>query len=427
MPRKTEVTMTERRVAALPVGRHSVGGAEGLRLQVTPTSKTWTFRYRVGGKQREAGLGPLATGDKRAVAARGRGDALTLKEARAKAVALRALVLDGRDPLNEARHSKGSTTASPSSDRTFGRAAELVIEARAEKWTNTKSAAQWRSSLNTHAKALMTMHVNAITKSDVLDVLRPIWKSHTETASRVRQRIEVVMSYAIFLEWRTASNPATWKGGLVHALADPRKVTPVTHHAAVNFEHMPALVTKLRGIDTVPARALELLIYTAARSREVRGAVWSEFDLDARLWTIPAMRMKARTKHIVPLSKPAIALLKSLPDGDADTLLFLSPVGKELWDVPLAKVLKKLAPSVTVHGLRSSFRRWAVTTSHSFEAAEVALAHQLGNATSRAYVRGDPLIEQRVPLMEDWGRFLAAPARSATVSPIRFAHKRASR
>jgi integrase len=288
--------------------------------------------------------------------------------------------------------------------------AEALIESKRPGWRNAKHAAQWKSTLETYAcPKLSSLNVQAVDADAVLSVLRPIWTTKTETASRVRQRIEAVLDYATAIRARTGENPARWKGHLDHLLAKPSKVRVVKHHAALDWREAPTFMAKLAKRAGIDAQALAFTILTAARSGEVRGMKWGELDLEDAVWTVPGSRIKAGREHRVPLQPAAIALLGE--PGDPDELVFPSPIkpGKPLSDATLAAVLKRMGQNATVHGFRSTFRDWAgETTSHPREVIEAALAHKLRDKAEAAYARGD-LFQKRRKLMEDWADYLASP------------------
>jgi integrase len=325
---------------------------------------------------------------------------ITLARAREKAMEARRLVKEGIDPLADRRRSKGLT---------FKAAAEALIESRKSGWRNARHRAQWSSTLASYAYAkLGDLDVKLVTAADVLEVLRPIWSTKPETASRVRQRIEAVLDYATVLGAREGDNPARWKGHLNHLLPAPNKVRQVEHHAALDWREAPGFMAELAKREGIAARALAFLILTAARSGEVRGVTWAEIDDADGAWTLPADRMKAARQHRVPLTQAALALLGDR--GAADALVFPSPSDpkKPLSDMTLTAVLKRMGRSdLTAHGFRSTFRDWAgETTAHPREVIEAALAHRLKDKAEAAYARGDLFVKRR-RLMEDWSAFLS--------------------
>jgi integrase len=383
--------LTDRTVKTVGPGRYSDGTVKGLMLLVRDNgSRAWVLRYQIGGRRRDMGLGPYPE--------------IGLADAREKALDARRLIKrDGKDPLGERARAK---------IKTFRETAGALIESKRPGWRNAKHAEQWSSTLETYAyPKLGALDVNIVDTTAVLDVLRPIWTTKTETASRVRQRIEAVLDYATATRARTGDNPARWRGHLDHLLAKPSAVHKVKHHAALDWRQAPhfmAELAKRRGVD---ARALAFTILTAARSGEVRGMKWGELDLEDAVWTVPASRIKASREHRVPLEPAAIALLGE--PGEADELVFPSPVkaGKPLSDAALAAVLERMGyDNVTVHGFRSTFRDWAgETTPHAREVIETALAHKLKDKAEAAYARGD-LFRKRRRLMQDWAAHLAARA-----------------
>lgn len=379
-------------------GRISDGTVPGLYLSFTATgAKSWTFIWQKGGKFREMGLGSY--------------EAVDLTAARARAFELRKIVKAGGDPLAE------TDTASQMRE-TFGDVADTFITEMSPAWDNPKHVAQWKTTLSDdYCADLRPKPIDEVTTTDVLAVLKPIWAKVPETASRLRGRMERVLDAAKARGLRTGENPARWRGHL-DQLLPPRKKLTRGHHAAMAYADVPAFTKRLRTAKGIAAKALELAILTAARSGEVRLAQWGEFDLEAGVWTVPAERMKARREHRVPLSAPAIALLKAirkpqgaeerLPDPDAAELVFPSAkLERPLSDMTLSAVLRRMKlDTITVHGFRSSFRDWAAEeTDHPREVAEAALAHIVGDATERAYRRGDAL-EKRRRLMEDWAAYV---------------------
>ena len=379
----------------LPVGMHADGG--GLWFRVQPGGRSWVFRYRSRstGKERLMGLGSFSD--------------VSLAKAREKAAVARQQLHDGLDPLEEKKASKAVVVAERS--RTFQETAEGYIQAHRAGWKNAKHADQWRSTLEMHAfPTFGTKPVAQVTVDDVLGALSPIWTTKTETARRVRARIESVLSYAGSRGWRTGANPAAWKGLLEHSLPKPSRVSQIVHHGAVPWRDMPAVMAALARSEGMGALAVRFACLTAARSMEVRAAPWSEIDLPDRMWVIPAARMKMKREHRVPLSGPAIEILEKvrpLASTPTDLVFPGGRPGRPLSDVALSKALHLAAGTkdVTVHGLRSTFRDWcAEATDHPHEVAEMALAHVIANRVEAAYRRGD-LFEKRRAVMEEWGRF----------------------
>ncbi len=253
----------------------------------------------------------------------------------------------------------------------------------------------------------------------MLQILEPIWATRTETASRLRGRIELILDWATVRGHREGLNPARWRGHLDKLLARPSKVAKVEHHPALPIDQMPQFVSDLRGAAGLGARALEFAILTAARSGEVRGARWSEFDLGSKVWTVPASRMKAGREHRIPLSDAAVQLLGRLPRSGDSELVFAAPRGGELSDMTLTAVLRRMQLNAVPHGFRSTFKDWASErTAYPNEMSELALAHAVGDKTEAAYRRGD-MFERRRRMMDDWAKFLATPPGQGAVVPIR--------
>ena len=385
-------------------GRYSDGG--GLYLTIgAGNRRSWVFLYRIrgSGKQREMGLGPAAT--------------VTLAQARSKAAAARAALDAGDDPIAAARADDGEVP-------TFGDMAEEVISSLESSWRSDKHPAQWRSTLEAYAGRLKPKRVDEITTEDVLAVLKPIWTSKAETASRVRGRIEKVLDAAKAKGHRDGENPAQWRGHLDHLLGRRQKLQR-GNHAALPYDELPKFMADLRRQEGLAPAALEFLILTAARTGELLrklrdgvplGAKWSEIDFEAKVWTIPAERMKAGVEHRVPLSARAIAILKSVePLKPADGFLFPGQKpGHPLSEMACGMVLRRMNHShVTVHGFRSTFRDWCgEETNFPRDVAEAALAHVVGSSVERAYRRKDAL-EKRRTLMEAWADY-CEPAATAT-------------
>ncbi len=387
-------------------GLHFVGYITGLALQVKGSgAKSWILRCVVGGRRRDMGLGSYPS--------------VGLAQARQKAAEARELIRQGVDPIERQRSALSALKASLASQLTFKETAKAYMSAHETTWKNAKHAQQWRNTLKEYAyPAFGDLLVRDIEKEHVLSALRPIWNSKNETASRLRGRIELVLSYAMQAGYRPEGlNPARWKGGLDKLLAAPSKVQKTKHFKALAANEISEFFQKLAKVEGQGARALEFAILTAARSGEVRGATWSEIDIRGKMWTVPAARMKAGKEHRVPLSNAAIKLLESLPLTESD-LVFPSPRGGMLSDMTLTGVLRRMKVGVTAHGFRSTFRDWvAESTTFPNEVAEMALAHTISNKSEASYRRGD-MFEKRAVMMEEWARFVYNPFLPATIHPI---------
>jgi integrase len=291
---------------------------------------------------------------------------------------------------------------------TFEQSARTYLSAHEAGWRNAKHAGQWRATLETYAYPVMgRLLVRDVTLPHVLAVLEPIWQNKTETAVRLRGRIESILDWAAARGYRDGLNPARWRGHLDKMLAQPSKVAKRDHHAALSLEELGAFMKRLRKQEGVGARALEFVILTAARSGEVRGAKWSEIDLADNLWTVPGERMKAGKEHRVPLSGAVTKLLRALPRMEGSDLVFPSPRGGTLSDMTLAAVMRRMNVDAVPHGFRSTFRDWcSEKTNFPHEVAEMALAHTIANKVEAAYRRGD-LFDKRRQMMENWASFCA--------------------
>ena len=387
-------------------GLYSDGG--GLYLRVTPTGgKFWAFRFMIYGKAREMGLGAL--------------HALPLAKARLKAAECRKQLSEGTDPIaaREAEQTKARLAAGR--DRTFQQCAEAYIEAHKDGWRNAKHAQQWTNTLKAYAYPVFgDIPVQDIDVTMVLRVLEPIWKAKTETATRLRGRIEVILDWAKVREYRQGENPARWRGHLENLLANPAKVAKVEHFAALPYTKINEFLQHLEQQDGFGAQALKLVIYTACRSREALEARWEEIDFESKVWTIPAERMKMGKEHRIPLTVPALAILKELrrerdkknvPEDEKTPYVFPSYSGKTfVSNVVMLALLKRMERrDITVHGFRSTFRDWAAEqTNFPREVAEAALAHAVENQVEAAYRRSD-LFEKRRLLMEQWARYCQKP------------------
>lgn len=389
-------------------GLHAVGGVAGLALQVSPSSaRSWVLRVMVGGKRREMGLGGYPD--------------VTLAGAREKARIARDKIDNGIDPVAERLTQRSVLAAAIASMMTFKEAAEKYIAAHEAGWKSAKHAAQWNNTLTAYAFPIIgSIAVADIETSHVMRILEKdnFWNTKTETASRVRGRIESVLDWATVRGYRKGDNPARWRGHIEHLLAARADIQKTEHHAAMDYREVGAFIAQ-RHQEGMGARALEFAILCASRSGEVRGAEWSEMDLDAGVWTIPANRMKAEREHRVPLTDKALALLEALPRMPGTNLVFPNIKGTVLSDMTLTAVLRRMGAPVTAHGFRSSFRDWAGETSaYPREVIEHALAHQLKDKAEAAYARGS-LFDKRRRLMTDWAKFCGTEAKAANVTPIR--------
>jgi integrase len=337
---------------------------------------------------------------------------VSLKEARDKALVLRKLRVDGRDPLEERTASRLAATAARAKAMTFEECARAYIAAHSAGWRNPKHAAQWPSSLEAYVFPVFgTLPVQSVDVGLVMKVLGPIWTVKPETASRVRGRIESVLDWATASGYRAGENPARWRGHLENLLPKRSKVARVEHHAALSYDDLPLFMAELRALQGVTAKALEFLILTAARTGEVLNAVWPEIDLANRLWTIPAERMKAGREHRVPLSDRAVAILEEMAESREGAFVFPGArAGRPLSNAALGMLLRRIGRNtITAHGFRSSFADWcAERTSFPAEAREMALSHTVGDKVEAAYRRGD-MLEKRRQLAAAWSRFCSSP------------------
>jgi integrase len=389
-------------------GVHSVGGVTGLKLQVsTSGSRSWILRATVAGKVCDIGLGSYPT--------------ITLKTARELSKDKKLQIQQGIDPIEERRKQKDLLALERASRKTFDECAESCIRSLETKWSNDKSAPQWRNSLKTYASPLIgAMAVSDINTQHVLRILEPIWSTKPETASRVRGRIERVLAFATTRGYRTGDNPARYKGHLDTILPQISKLKGTNHHPALDYNEAGKFLAELRQVNGMAAKALEFAILTSARSGEVRGAKWNEIDLDKKQWIIPAERMKGKKQHIVPLSMQAVQLLKKTPTAPDSDYVFTGVRGGSMSDMSLSKIIKGLHKRavergdpgyidkysdnriVTPHGFRSTFRDWAGEQSpFPREVIEHALAHRLKDKSEAAYQRKTS-IPKRIKLMQAW-------------------------
>ena len=412
MDRRIEMPKLARELQALTVSRltapglHFVGGVQGLAQQVMGGSRAWLLRATIAGKRRDMGLGAYPE--------------VTLAQARDKAREARELIRQGVDPIQRQQAAQSAMRAAVAEALTFKDCAEKYIKAHQAGWKNAKHAQQWQNTLSQHAYPVLgDVLIRDVKLPHVLAVLEPIWTTTNETAVRLRGRIELVLDWASARGLRDGANPARWRGHLDKLLVKPSKVNNREHHAALPVGDVGAFMVKLRAADGMGARALEFAIVTAARSGEVRGATWGEFDLAAAVWTVPASRMKAGKEHRVPLSAAAMALLATLPQGGPGDIVFKAQRGGMLSDMTLSAVLRRMGELAVPHGFRSTFRDWAAErTNYPRDVAEMALAHAIGDKVEAAYRRGD-LFEKRKLMMADWSTFLARVERPAEVVELR--------
>jgi integrase len=378
--------LTARQVDTLSSGDHGDGGNLILRVRDSG-SRAWVFRYKKAGKAIEIGLGGTHT--------------RSLASAREVATQMRAAIANGNNPADIVKV-KISTK-----ELSFKDCALELIESKRPSWRNLKHGKQWESTLSTYCYPSIGDKIpKDIGLADVLAILKPIWVSKTETASRLRERIEAVLDYASVHDNSDRRNPARWKGNLDKVLPAANKVATRKHHASAPYSDVPIIMSGLRDKDSLSAYCLRFIILTAARSGEGRGALWSEINEKYRLWTIPATRMKADREHVVPLCDEALEIVTKMKDWkrEGSDLLFPS-VRSQLSDVAVNKVLHSVAPDVTVHGFRSSFRIWGAETTVTPSAVlELALAHVNTNQVEAAYQRSD-LLDRRRELMNAWSSY----------------------
>ena len=394
MPKKAkELTALEVKRLTKP-GRYAVGVIPGLLLVVKETgARSWILRVKAGSRRRHIGLGGYPE--------------VSLAKARERAAEAKALIAKGVDPLERKRALQEALRASQNGRLTFAEAARRCHEKKVPEFKNPKHAAQWVRSLENYAfPAIGGMAVEDIELSHVLAVLEPIWQTKTETASRVRQRLENVLTWATISGYRTKENAARWKGHLDAILPIPTKIKNVQHMRALPWQDINPFMVELRKQEGMGARALEFIILTACRSGECRLATWDEISFADAVWTIPAERTKTGKEHKVPLVRDALKLLESLPRFEGSNYLFTAPRGGPLSNMTISAVCRRMKVDAVPHGFRSTFRDWAAEcTNYPREVAEQALAHTIGNAVEAAYRRGD-LFKKRQKLMQAWAAFI---------------------
>ena len=411
MPIKTrELSATEIRRLSHSVSKttgkeynalHSVGGVAGLLLQVTPTgAKSWVYRIHIAGKRRSMGLGGFPD--------------VTLAQARDKARSMRERIVEGIDPVEERQAIRRERLAEQLSTMTFANAMNSYIKMKSKEFKNPRQEQQWTNSLTSYALPhIGKVPVRDIELAQIKAVLDPIWEAKTETANRVRARMENILGWCAVHGYRSAENPAKWQGYLDEVYPSPEKIKKKGHHAALSVDALPAFIADLQKRTGTAARAMEFLILTASRTNEVigdkrigkAGITWQEIDFKAKVWTVPADRMKSGKAHKVPLTDAAMSLINSMETGAPDALLFAGPKG----DIPsnnfLSALLKRMDQPVTAHGFRSTFKDWArERTAYADEVSELALAHVNSDATRAAYARSE-LLDKRRQLMGDWEQY----------------------
>ena len=370
-------------------------------------TKSWIFRFTLDGRAREMGLGPVHT--------------IPLADARKRAAECRRMRIDGIDPIKARNDHRGWKKLEAAKGMTFDSCAAAYLEAHKDSWKNATHRKQWRNTLSSYASPVFgSLPVQTVDLTLVMKALEPIWKGKPETASRLRGRIEAVLDWATVRGYRKGENPARWRGHLDKLLPARAKIQKVVHHPALPYSEIADFMVSLRNQEGIAARALEFLILTAARTGEIIGAGWDEVDLDERVWVIPEARMKAGREHRVPLSGPALAIVKQMNEIRESDFVF--PGGKKgmaLSNMAMLAVLKRMGrDDLTAHGFRSTFRDWAAErTTFPREVVEMALAHTIENKVEAAYRRGD-LFQKRRQLMEAWARFCSTPRQQAEVVSI---------
>jgi integrase len=397
--------LTVKRVQRLSKpGRYSDG--HGLHLQITSTRvKSWLFRFQRNGHEHFMGLGPL--------------HAFGLEEARERARRARQLLADGIDPLLQKREERDrrrreelQRNAEDAKRKTFAECAEAFLAKHSDGWKNAKHRQQWANTLRDYANPVLgKLYVSDIDTPHIVKVLERdhLWTTKRETARRVLNRIERVLNFAKASGFRNGDNPASWKGHLKDLMPSNGKSVE-HHHAALPYTELPAFMADLRQREGIAPRALEFTILTAGRTGETIGAVWPEIDLKAKVWTVPADRMKAAKEHKVPLGDRALDILKSLPTESDNPYVFIgSKAGVGLSAMGMTMVIKRMQRGdITTHGFRSTFMDWAHDqTAFPKVVIDMALAHAVGDKVEAAYRRGD-LFDKRRRLMTEWARFCAS-------------------
>jgi integrase len=374
-------------------GFHADGG--GLYLQVSKfDTKSWVFRFTFKKRSREMGLGPLHT--------------VSLADARDEALKCRKLVREGIDPIEQRKHLRGEAQADALKVMLFRECAKQFISSHSAGWKSEKHASQWISSMEIYVYPVFgDLPVQTIDTGLVMRVIEPIWTTKTETAGRVRGRIENILDWARVRKYREGENPARWRGHLETLLPARSKVKKVKHHAAISYEEIGGFIKALRNQEGISARGLEFLILTAGRTGEIIKATWDEVELDKAMWVIAADRMKAEKEHRVPLSSAALKVLSGLKETAQSDFIFPGMrLNTSLSNMAFLQLLKRMGRNdLTAHGFRSSFRDWAAErTVYPNEMAEMALAHSVGTKVEAAYRRGD-MLDRRRDMMTAWADY----------------------
>jgi integrase len=386
-------------------GAFADGG--GLYLEIAKSgAKSWVFRYQIGGRRRDMGLGSVKT--------------FSLAEARERALEARRAVARGIDPIETRRAERGAAAVATAKSMTFAQCADAFIAAHQAGWRNEKHRYQWRQTVASYMNPVLgALDVGAVDVGLVMKAIEPIWTVKPETAGRVRGRIESILDWATARGYRTGENPARWRGHLENLLPARSKVRRVEHYAALPYPEIGAFMAQLRLSDGPSARALGFAILTAARTGEVIGAVWNEINVAERIWTVPADRMKAGREHRVPLSNAALAIVEKMAAIRSGEYVFPGgKAGRPMSNMALLMLLRRLGRGdLTAHGFRSTFRDWAAErTNFPAEVAEMALAHTVSDKVEAAYRRGD-LFEKRREIMVAWANFIERD-RAAIVLPM---------
>jgi integrase len=380
-------------------GYHAVGKVPGLMLQITKSgTRSWVLRASVGDKRREIGLGPYPS--------------VSLADAHRKAQEKRDEIAAGIDPVVKRKTDRQALRQQQEEEKqlawTFRRCAEKLIDAKRPGWRNAKHAQQWENTLATYAYPVIgDMLVRDISVRHIMQIVEPYWTSKNETINRVRNRLEQVLDWAAVQGYREQANPARWRGCLDKLLPKPSDVAPVEHHPALPAAELFGFMKRLRAKHGMSAHCLEFVVLTVCRSGAARLATWDEIDWKARVWNIPADEGRKMERPLrVPLSPPALALLKSLPRADCTNIIFPNRKGEPLSDMAMTKLMRDMGVNAVPHGFRSTFSSWVASSTHyPEEVREMALGHAIGDDTVAAYQRSD-LFAKRLRLMADWAAFI---------------------